>query len=215
MTISTRISRPQAFAIAGLILAVAAYRVVSASVWPDLPNFSPVMALAFCGGLFLPGLAAWIVPVAAVLLSDIALSLLKQYPVSGAWQAVTLLCVLAAVAAGRWLGRRETFGLGSYVGLLLAGGIGFYLAANSLAWVMEPLYPRSIAGFVQAQTTGLPGYLPAWMFLRNALVSDLLFGGMILAVRLAARSSEFPKALDGEMRNGAECAVVVEQSKVA
>jgi hypothetical protein len=36
-------------------------------------------------------------------------------------------------------------------------------------------------------TTGLPGFPPSWMFYRNALVSDLIFGALLLAVWLLAR----------------------------
>jgi hypothetical protein len=203
MTFSTRLTRTQILAVAGLILAVAVYRVLSAAWLPGLPNFSPVMALALCGGLFLPGLLALVVPTAAILLSDIGLALVKGYPVFGAWQVVTLVCLLAAVAAGRWLGRRDSFGLGAFVGLLLAGGVGFYFASNAAAWLIEPAYPRTLAGFFQAQTTGLPGFPPSWMFLRNALVSDLLFGGLILAVRVLARRSdvEFAEPLHVEVRH--------------
>lgn len=203
MTFSTRLTRAQILAVAGLILAVAVYRVLSAALLPGLPNFSPVMALAFCGGLFLPGVLAFAVPAAAILISDIGLALVKGYPVFGAWQIVSLVCLVAAVGAGRWLGRRETFGLGSFVGLLLAGGVGFYLASNAAAWLLEPAYPRTLAGFVQAQTTGLPGLPPSWMFLRNALVSDLIFGGLILAVRALARRSdvELAQPLHVEVRH--------------
>lgn len=203
MTFSTRLTRSQILAVGGLILAVAVYRVLSGTLLPDLPNFSPVMALAFCGGLFLPGAYAFAVPIAAVLLSDAGLAMAKEYPVFGPWQIVSLACLAAAVGLGRWLGRRETFGLGSFVGLLLASGIGFYVATNAISWIMLPDYPKTLAGFIQSQTAGVPGLPPAWTFLRNALVSDLIFGGLILAVRGLARRSEveFAEPLHVEVRH--------------
>jgi hypothetical protein len=205
MTISSRLSRPQIFLVAGLILAVAVFRIVRATWFPELPNFSPVMALAFCGGLFLPGVAAWIIPMAAVVLADLGLSWALGYEVSGLWQFVRFAGLAAAVGAGRWLAARQSFGLGAFLGLLMASGIGFYLVSNAATWLVSPDYAKTLAGFVQAQTTGLPGYAPTWTFLRNALVSDLIFAGLILAVRtLAARSDvQFAQPLHVEVRDHA------------
>lgn len=201
MTFSTRLSRPQVFLVAGLILAVAVFRILRATLFPELPNFSPVMALAFCGGIFLPGVLAWIVPLASVVLADLGLSFALGYEVSGLWQIVNLACLVAAIGAGRWLSARETFGLGAFVGLLIASGLGFYIVSNAATWLVSPDYAKTLGGFIQAQTIGLPGYAPSWAFLRNSLVSDLLFGGLILAVRaLAARSDvEFAQPLHVEV----------------
>jgi len=203
MTFSTRLSRPQIFLVAGLILAVAVFRVLRATKFPELPNFSPVMALAFCGGIFLPGALAWVIPMAAVVLADLGLSWALGYDVSGLWQIVNLACLAAAIGAGRWLAARGSFGLGSFVGLLIATGVGFYLVSNAATWLVSPEYAKTLGGFLQAETVGLPGYLPTWVFLRNSLVSDLLFGGLILAVRaLAGRSDiEFAQPLHGEVRD--------------
>ena len=37
-----------------------------------------------------------------------------------------------------------------------------------------------MSGWVQALTTGLPGFPPTWVFLRNSLVSDLGFALVLL-----------------------------------
>jgi hypothetical protein len=205
MNFSTRLSRPQILLVTGLILAVAAYRVLHATLFPGLPNFSPVMALAFCGGLFLPGVLAWIVPVAAVALGDVGLAIVKDYPLFGPWQIVNFACLAAAVGAGRLLARRESFGLGSFLALLISCGVGFYLVSNAVSWLALPEYAKTLSGFIQAQTVGLPGWPPTWTFLRNSLISDLIFGGLILAVRASAARSdvEFAKPLHIEVRDQA------------
>jgi hypothetical protein len=38
-----------------------------------------------------------------------------------------------------------------------------------------PGYPASFLGWWQANTVGLPGYAPSWIFLRNSLPGDLGF----------------------------------------
>lgn len=170
------------WAVAGVVLALVFFRVFRAVWLPDLPNFAPVMAVAICGGLFLPGALAWILPLAALAISDAVLSLVLGYPVMGAGQLVAWVCSLAGVAAGRWLARRP-FGWPALLAVVVGGGLVFYLVTNALCWLTMPAYPRGLAGLWQAVTVGLPGFPPSWVFYRNALASDLVFTGLILAVR--------------------------------
>ena len=52
---------------------------------------------------------------------------------------------------------------------------------NIGSWALLPQYPKTWAGFVQAQTVGVPGPFPAaWVFLKNALLANLLFTGLFL-----------------------------------
>ncbi len=178
--------RTQAVLVAVLIVAAAVFRVVRASCLPELPNFSPVMAMAFCGGLFIPGVLAWIVPLVTLFLSDLALTLLLGYPLMGVAQAAGWLCFVAGVGAGRWLASRPAAGMGSFLALLAGNALLFYLVTNTLCWAMEPAYPRAFSGWFQCVTVGLPGFPPTWTFFRNALFSDLVFAGLILAVRFTA-----------------------------
>lgn len=195
MILNRRISPGQIGAIIGLIVAVAVFRVSRATLFPSLPNFSPLTAAAFCGGLFLPGALAWILPFAAIVISDFALSLALGYPVLDSGQIAGWLCLLAAVGAGRWAARWEGFGLGTFAALIVANALVFYLVTNAVCWAIGPAYPRGFAGLIQSLTTGLPGYPPSWVFFRNSLASDFLFAGLILAVRYAAcRPSADPLA---------------------
>ena len=66
--------------------------------------------------------------------------------------------------------------------LTVAGcSLAFYLLTNTVSWLSSPAYAKTLAGWVQALTTGEPGYLPTWYFLRNSLVSDLGFSLLLLA----------------------------------
>jgi hypothetical protein len=64
---------------------------------------------------------------------------------------------------------------------VLGGSFFFYLTTNTASWLYEPGYAKTAAGWLQALTTGLPGYAPTWTFYRNTLVSDLLFTAIFLA----------------------------------
>ncbi len=182
-----------AFLVAALIIVAAVYRVISATYFPELPNFSPVLAMAFCGAFFLPSVLAFFVPLAAVLVSDIALAVLIGYPALSVGAATGWLCVAVAVGTGMWLASRGNRGAIPLLGGLLANSLFFYLITNAASWLGNPAYGKNAAGFVQALTVGLPGYPPTWMFFRNSLISDLLFAGLILGVYLLATKFSSPK----------------------
>ena len=194
MTPKPTTSIAQIAAIAGIIATVALFRVLRATLLPELPNFSPVMAMAFCGGLFLPGLLAWLLPLAVIAFSDIALSLWLGYPPFGTGQFAAWCCLLAAVGIGRWVSGWPQLKISGLTGVIIANALIFYLVTNAISWLLEPAYSRDGGGFVQALTTGLPGYPPTWQFFRNSLVSDFLFVGLIFMIRHFA-SRPAPSAL--------------------
>ena len=193
MTLSCKSSQWQIGAIVGLIIAVALFRVLRATLLPGLPNFSPLMAAAFCGGLLLPGALAWTLPIAAIAISDLALSRALGYPFFDIGQMAGWVCLVAAVAAGRWAARWKHLRFGAFAALLFANALAFYLVTNAVCWAIEPAYPGGFGGLVQALTNGLPGYPPTWMFFRNSLASDFLFAALVLTVAyLACRPSRDP-----------------------
>jgi hypothetical protein len=160
-----------------LIVLAAGYRVVRAAYWPDLPNFSPLMAMAFCGGLFLP--LRWAVGVVfgALLLSDLWIQVsLNSAP--GTWLLWSYPLYGFAIALGAFL-RKRPFRLRYFYGGVLLNAIIFYLVTNTGSWMANPAYAKTIAGWIQALTVGVPGYPPTWTFFRNTLFSDMLFSSLM------------------------------------
>lgn len=172
--------------VAACILLLAGFRVLRAGLLPELPNFSPVAAVAFCGGLFLPGLLAWIVPIGVLFVSDLALGALLGYPAFGSAQLISWSCILAVVGIGRFVSK-ASFSTPRFFSALIASGLIFYIVTNTAAWIGNPAYPRGLGGLWMSLTTGLPGFPPSWIFYRNSLVSDVLFGSLLLAVWVFAR----------------------------
>jgi len=161
------------------------FRVIRADLAPGtLPNFSPLMAAALCGALFIPGWLGLVVPVAALLLSDAMLNIHDGLPAISSQVLWTLPCYLLAVGVG-WMIRAYRGGLGTIMGATLVSSFMFYLVTNTGSWLGLAAYPQSFAGWVQAITTGLPGYPPTWIFFRNSLVSDLLFAACFVAAERA------------------------------
>jgi hypothetical protein len=181
-----------------LLLAGVFFRVIRVDLAPEtLPNFSPLMAAALCGAVFIPGWMGLVVPVVALLVSDAALNLHYGAPLISTQLLWTLPCYLMAVGIG-WRLRERIGRLLPILGGTLAASVIFYLVTNTGSWIGLAAYPQNFAGWIQAMTTGLPGYPPTWTFLRNSLIGDLLFAGFFVALenylRVASQSSRFSKS---------------------
>jgi hypothetical protein len=71
--------------------------------------------------------------------------------------------------------------LGWLLGASFVGSLIFYVLTNTGSWLHEPGYAKTFAGWLQALTSGLPGYPSTWTFYRNTLLGDLLFTALFFA----------------------------------
>ena len=176
------------------------FRVIRVDLAPEvLPNFSPLMAAALCGALFLPGIVGIALPVAALLISDAVLNLHYGEPMISSQLLWTLPGYLVAVGLGGALRGKNREGLGagllSILGNTLVASLFFYLVTNTGSWLGNTGYPQTPGGWIQALTTGLPGFPPTWSFLRNSLLSDLLFAALFVAVERSLAESKKSEAV--------------------
>ncbi len=156
-------------------------------------NFSVAYALAFCAGVYFARSMAWWLPLGIILLTDILLNVL-HYHVTAV--DAYLLIKLAALAGIIALGRRfkPQMSWWKLVGGGLLGAVLFYLVTNTASWLHDPGYPKTLAGWWQALTTGLPGLPPTWTFFRNTLLSGGLFtGAFVAAAKLTAAPQTEPE----------------------
>ena len=156
---------------------------------PAISNFAPLMALTFCAAVYFNDKRMWIVPFAALMVSDLYLDYhyASAYGETWLWPsvAVRLLCFALALPLGRLVAQHKTW-LNLFSGAL-AGAVFFYLATNTDAWIRDPLYVKTAAGWWQAMTVGRPEFPPTLLFFRKTLVSDLHFTGVFaLAMEYAA-----------------------------
>jgi hypothetical protein len=165
-----------------LLLSGIFFRLIRVDLAPEtLPNFSPLMAAALCGAVFIPGWLGMVVPVAALLVSDALLNVHYGVPVVSSQLLWTLPGYLIAVGLG-WMIRERRGGLLAILGGTLVASVLFYLITNTGSWLGLAAYPQNFTGWIQSLTIGLPGYPPTWVFFRNSLVSDLLFAAFFVAV---------------------------------
>jgi len=149
-------------------------------------NFSAAYALAFCAGVYLPARMAWWLPLSVLLLTDVLLNLFYYAESSvSMYQLLQYVGYAVIILLGRQYRARS-----SWLALLGGGVLGallFYLITNTAAWFQNPEYSKTLLGWIQALTTGLPGYPPTWTFFRNTLLSGGLFTGLFVgAMKLTA-----------------------------
>ena len=165
--------------------------VFAASRWPGMlpQNFSAAHALLFCAAFWLPGWMGWVLPLATIIVTDILLNLFHySMPVMVPELVVNWMILALFVVLAKWLARRRSYGrvfLGTLIGALL-----FYLVSNTVSWLVNPVYAKSIAGWVQALTVGLPGFPPTWLFGLKSLLGTGLFTGLF------AGAMKWSEALD-------------------
>jgi len=148
-----------------------------------LPNFSPLPALVLCSLIFLRGRQAWFIPMIAWMLSDPLVSLIQGYPVFGPHHAGILAGMIGPVAIALLMRDRQRPLL--VLGASLGAACLFYFTSNLVSFAFDPLYPKTLEGFVQAQWTGPVGLGPTWIFLRNLAAANVLFSGLFLLARPA------------------------------
>jgi hypothetical protein len=174
----------RAFVLVGMVLLVALTRLV-----PHPPNFTPVGAVAlFAGARFRSKGAAFLVPLAALFLSDLALEGTTRLGLYGGWLAngsgfyrgmwVVYGAVALVAAVGLLLRRRSVAAVGAGV---LAGSVLFFLVTNFAWWATYDLYPHTPEGLLLGYTAALPFF--HWTLLGDACYAAALFGGLALAER--------------------------------
>jgi predicted membrane protein len=169
---------------------------------PWLENFSPVAAIALCGGIYLPRRLAIVVPLAALFISDLFLNWHYGYALLSPEMGSRYLALAASVAIG--FGLRNRASLATVLPASLLGSVIFYVVTNTSSWLTWPAYSKTFSGWLQALWTGLPGYPPTWMFFRSTLLSDLLFSALFVfcmaATRAPGASLVDPASLTGQTR---------------
>ena len=163
-------------------------------------NFSAAYALAFCGGLYFAGAMAWWLPLGALLATDICFNLfLYHEPVVSWYMLVKTLAFAGIVLLGRLFSPRMNFF--KLLGGGLLGAILFYLITNTASWLNDPGYAKTLAGWLQALTTGLPGYPSTLEFFRNTLLSGGLFTGLFVGAMRFNEAAESPREKEAGVRS--------------
>lgn len=146
-------------------------------LWQPTYNVTPLAAIALAAGTVLSSrLAAAAVPLASIMLSNLALS-----PYDSPVMAVIVYAALAWPVLLGGLIRRQ--GWVAVVGGSLASSLVFFIVTNTAHWALTQQYPHSAAGLLTCFTAALPFY--RWMPVGDLGWSLVVFGGLAVAGRLA------------------------------
>ncbi len=139
---------------------------------PVPPNFSPIMAIAlFSGVYFTEKKLAYLLPMAAMLISDIFLGL--------HWDMFAVYASFAIIVA---LGSSmKKIAVSSVVLNSLAGAVIFFIVTNLSVWMTSGMYSYNFAGLLSCYEMAVP-------FFRNTLASSLIYSAVMFgSYELATR----------------------------
>lgn len=145
-----------------LLAAGLAALVVAARLLPHAWDFTPIVAASLFAGMVLRSkVLALIVPVVAMLASDLVLG----------WHDWRVMLVVYAAlvlpaALGLWGRRHRTIVV--LLPLALSSSLLFFAASNVAVWAFSGMYAHDLAGLARCYALALP-------FLRDTLTGDVLW----------------------------------------
>ncbi len=165
---------PRFYTVCAILLLAALSRLL-----PHPDNFTPITALALFGGAtFSRKSLAFLLPLGAMFISDIAMEMLYGYGFyPGMW--VNYLAFLSIAGMGLLL--RRNISAVAVVGAAAGASVWFYLLSNFGVWATTSMYPHTLAGLSICYGNAIPFF--QWTFVGDLAYSTLLFGGFALAQR--------------------------------
>lgn len=158
---------------------------------PHMPNVTPIAAVALLAGAMLPGVWAFMVPVAAMLAADSVIGF-YQWPIMASVYGSLLLTAWL----GRWL-KTKRFPW-RVLGAAIASSVIFYLITNVAVWRFSGMYPQTLNGLIASYYMALP-------FFRNTLLGDMVYVyGIFLVAEYAPAAAAAMKRLWGKNRAPAD-----------
>jgi hypothetical protein len=128
---------------------------------PHAANMTPLIAIALVSGVYLGRSYALLVPLIAMIASDIFI---------GFYSTPIMLSVYASMALAGLLGfaLRDHRRTEARIAVSFTASTLFFLVTNWAVWQFGTMYAHSLSGLVESYTLALPFY-------RNALVGDLFY----------------------------------------
>ncbi|MFK7983750.1 MAG: DUF6580 family putative transport protein [Saprospiraceae bacterium] len=162
----------------GIISGVVLLAALSRLAMTELPNVSPLGAMALFGGAyFSKRYLAVLIPLLALWISDVALNntIYAAYYEGFSWfgvPVVYLSIIVIALMGTKLLKQIKVKNL--FIASLLTSLV-FFLITNLGSWWAIPAYSKDLVGIIAAYTAGLPFFLST--ILSNLFFTAVLFGG--------------------------------------
>jgi hypothetical protein len=133
---------------------------------PHPGNFTAIGAIGLFGGLYLSKKQSLIIPLAAMLISDIFIGFYNIYIMASVYTGFTL-----AVLIGQYL-KNKIRPVNIILGAT-AGSVVFFLLTNTAVWAFGTMYTHNLSGLLESYYLALP-------FWRNQIIGDLFYTGVLI-----------------------------------
>jgi len=129
-------------------------------------NFTPVIALALFGGVYLKKKQAILLPLILLAVTDIILGFHETMLFT--WGSVILIA-----AIGLWIKKNKN--LKTVLGGGLVSAVLFFIVTNLGVWLVSGMYPLTLAGLSECFVLAIP-------FFRNTLLGTFVYGFILFGV---------------------------------
>lgn len=177
---------------AGFFIVIA----IALRLFPHIPNFAPVTAIALFSGAYFSRRVALILPLLIMAVSDYLLLYINPYgtnfsqihPLTSLLHSTTLFVwgsFLISSLIGIWIAKKRTF---SRVGIAaVLASLQFFVITNFGVWLTSGMYTLDLAGLTQCFVMALPFYRGT--FLGDLFYAGMFFGGFELVKILSKKYS--------------------------
>ncbi|MBS1497241.1 MAG: hypothetical protein JSU03_13770 [Bacteroidetes bacterium] len=149
-------------------------------------NFSPIIGMAlFAGAVIMDKKLAFVLPIAAMLLSDVLFEVFNIAPGFWGWGQIVGYGILALITVMAFTMKNRS--VWNILGYSVASSLLFFFLSNSGYFFIENhtyhTYPQTASGYVACLEAGIP-------FLKSGVLADLtysfvLFGSYFLLQKFA------------------------------
>lgn len=160
--------------------------------FPFPPNVAPIAALALFGGsMFSNRKIAFLIPLGALFISDIAFQLINGTGFHILMPFIYLSFILI-VLIGTFL--KKSINLITITGASVSASLLFFIISNFGVWLVTPAYALNLSGFIKCYTLAIP-------FFHYTLLGDLAFNAILFgsAYLVSIRYPLFISGNSGEL----------------
>jgi len=133
---------------------------------PHPANFTPIGALALFGAMYLPKRFAVILPLGAMLVSDVFIGFYDWRIMLAVYAS---FCLMGCI--GLLIRKRKTMltvGIGT-----LSGSLLFFFITNAAVWAFGTMYAHTLAGLEASYIAAIP-------FFRNSALGDVCYVALLV-----------------------------------
>ncbi|MFZ1081634.1 MAG: DUF6580 family putative transport protein [Candidatus Kryptoniota bacterium] len=156
---------------------------------PHAPNFTPLISTALFAGAYLQKRFAFIVPLAALLVSDLVIGFYGFGSMAFVYGSFLLIVALGLTMQARVSTIR-------IAGFSVVGAVLFFILTNFGMWIIpNSIYPKTFTGLVECYTMAIP-------FFGNTFLSALIYSAVMFGVYETAERFVFKLRVSKELRAG-------------